>query len=93
MYKEDFLAIGGHDELFAPQSKEDSDLFNRFVLKGYNVIQSWDGLVYHFTSRGSRFNNMLEAKLVRIVKNGFILLLKMAETSFVNGVILCSMMH
>jgi glycosyltransferase involved in cell wall biosynthesis len=56
MYREDFLAIGGHDELFAPQSKEDSDLFNRFVLKGYNVIQSWDGLVYHFTSRGSRFN-------------------------------------
>ena len=56
MYKEDFLAIGGHDELFAPQSKEDSDLFNRFVLKGYEVIQSWDGLVYHFTSRGSRFN-------------------------------------
>jgi len=56
MYREDFLVIGGHDELFAPQSKEDSDLFNRFVLKGYNVIQSWDGLVYHFTSRGSRFN-------------------------------------
>jgi glycosyltransferase involved in cell wall biosynthesis len=48
MYREDFLAIGGHDELFAPQSKEDSDLFNRFVLKGYNVIQSWDGLVYHY---------------------------------------------
>ena len=50
------LSIGGHDELFAPQSKEDSDLFNRFVLNGYNVIQSWDALVYHFTSRGSRFN-------------------------------------
>jgi glycosyltransferase involved in cell wall biosynthesis len=56
MYKSDYLAIGGHDELFAPQSKEDSDLFNRFVLKGYKLIQSWDGLVYHFTSRGSRFN-------------------------------------
>ena len=56
MYRKDFLAIGGHDELFAPQSKEDSDLFNRFVLKGYQVLQSWDGLVYHFTSRGSRFN-------------------------------------
>ena len=56
MYKEDYLAIGGHDELFAPQSKEDSDLFNRFVLNGYQIIQSWDGLVYHFTSRGSRFN-------------------------------------
>ena len=26
MYKTDYLAIGGHDELFAPQSKEDSDL-------------------------------------------------------------------
>ncbi len=56
MYKEDFLSIGGHDELFAPQSREDSDLFNRFVLNGYQLIQSWDAIVYHFTSRGSRFN-------------------------------------
>jgi len=56
MYKSDYLAIGGHDSLFAPQSKEDSDLFNRFALKGYKFVQSWDGLVYHFTSRGSRFN-------------------------------------
>jgi glycosyltransferase involved in cell wall biosynthesis len=56
MYKEDFFAVGGHDSLFAPQSKEDSDLFNRFVLNGYKVIQSWDALAYHFTSRGSRFN-------------------------------------
>tara|TARA_R110002060_G_scaffold30469_2_gene40919 strand:- start:888 stop:2072 length:1185 start_codon:yes stop_codon:yes gene_type:complete len=56
MYKEDFLSIGGHDKLFAPQSKEDSDLFNRFHLKGYKFIQPWDALVYHFTSRGSRFN-------------------------------------
>lgn len=56
MYKIDFQSIGGHDELFAPQSKEDSDLFNRFVLNGYKVVQAWDALVYHFTSRGSRFN-------------------------------------
>lgn len=56
MYKDDFLKVGGHDELFAPQSKEDSDLFNRFHLNGYKFIQAWDGLVYHFTSRGSRFN-------------------------------------
>ena len=56
MYKEDFLAIGGHDELFAPQSKEDSDIFNRFQLAGYKFIQPWNALVYHFTSRGSRFN-------------------------------------
>ena len=56
MYKEDFQNIGGHDELFAPQSREDSDLFNRFLLSGYEFIQPWDALVYHFTSRGSRFN-------------------------------------
>ena len=46
MYKEDFLAVGGHDELFAPQSKEDSDLFNRFVLNGYKVLQTWEGSLY-----------------------------------------------
>ena len=56
IYKDDYLSIGGEDELFHPQSKDDSDLFNRFVLKGYDVIQPWDALVYHFTSRGSRFN-------------------------------------
>ena len=31
MYKDDFQSIGGHDPLYAPQSKEDSDIFNRFV--------------------------------------------------------------
>jgi glycosyltransferase involved in cell wall biosynthesis len=56
IYKDDYLSIGGEDELFHPQSKDDSDLFNRFVLKGYDVVQPWDALVYHFTSRGSRFN-------------------------------------
>ena len=55
MYKEDFLAIGGHDPLYAPQSKEDSDIFNRFVLNGYELIQTWKGFVYHMTCRGSRF--------------------------------------
>ena len=56
MYKEDFISVGGHDVLFSPQSREDSDLFNRFLLSGYKLKQSWDSLVYHFTSRGSRFN-------------------------------------
>ena len=55
MYKEDFLAIGGHDPLYAPQSKEDSDIFNRFVLAGYDLVQTWKGFVYHMTCRGSRF--------------------------------------
>jgi len=53
--KEDFQSIGGHDPLYAPQSKEDSDIFNRFVLAGYKLIQTWDGFVYHMTCRGSRF--------------------------------------
>ena len=57
IYKDDFLAIGGHDPLYAPQSKEDSDIFNRFVLAGYETIQTWRGFVYHMTSRGSRFKD------------------------------------
>ena len=57
MYKDDFLAIGGHDPLYAPQSKEDSDIFNRFKLNGYELIQTWSGFVYHMTSRGSRFKD------------------------------------
>ena len=55
IYKDDFLAIGGHDSLYAPQSKEDSDIFNRFVLNGYELVQTWKGFVYHMTCRGSRF--------------------------------------
>jgi len=53
--KEDFQSIGGHDPLYAPQSKEDSDIFNRFVLAGYKLVQTWSGFVYHMTCRGSRF--------------------------------------
>jgi glycosyltransferase involved in cell wall biosynthesis len=56
IFKEDFQSIGGHDLLFAPTSKEDSDIFNRFQLNGYKFIQTWDGFVYHMTCRGSRFN-------------------------------------
>ena len=58
IYKDDYWAVGGHDKLFAPQSKEDSDIFNRLHLNGCKFIQTWDGFVYHMTSRGSRFNPM-----------------------------------
>jgi len=57
IYKEDFQSIGGHDSLYAPQSKEDSDIFNRFQLAGYETIQTWKGFVYHMTCRGSRFKD------------------------------------
>jgi len=56
IHKEDYWKVGGHDKLFAPQSKEDSDIFNRFHLAGLKFIQTWQGYVYHMTSRGSRFN-------------------------------------
>jgi glycosyltransferase involved in cell wall biosynthesis len=55
IYKDDFQKIGGHDPLYAPQSKEDSDIFNRFILAGYEVVQTRRGCVYHMTCRGSRF--------------------------------------
>ena len=54
-WKKDFQEIGGHDRLFAPQSKEDTDIFNRFHLNGIKFIQTWEGFVYHMTCRGSRF--------------------------------------
>jgi len=54
-YKKDFQEIGGHDPLYAPQSKEDSDIFNRFQLNGIKFKQTWGGCVYHMTCRGSRF--------------------------------------
>ena len=57
IYKKDFQEINGHDPLYAPQSKEDSDIFNRFVLNGYELIQTWEGYVYHMTCRGSRFKD------------------------------------
>jgi hypothetical protein len=54
-WKKDFQEIGGHDAIFAPQSKEDTDIFNRFHLNGIKFIQTWQGCVYHMTCRGSRF--------------------------------------
>jgi hypothetical protein len=60
MYKSDFKAIGGHDPLFAPMELEDSDIFNRMHLAGYNLIQSRDSFVYHMTCRGSRFKDGIE---------------------------------
>jgi len=61
-WKEDFQEIGGHDPLYAPQSKEDSDIFNRFLLNGVSFVQTWEGYVYHMTCRGSRRNVLDKAK-------------------------------
>ena len=44
----------GHDPAFLSVF-EDADLFRRFVLAGYQMVQSWDSLVYHLTCRGGQF--------------------------------------
>jgi glycosyltransferase involved in cell wall biosynthesis len=56
LYKEDHFAVGGHDQKFAPYGYEDSDIFNRWILAGYEMIQSRDAFVYHLTCRGHRWN-------------------------------------
>ena len=57
IYKEDFVAMGGHDALFAPFPYEDSDIFQRWILHGYELIQSRDSFVYHLTCRGHRWTD------------------------------------
>lgn len=59
IYKEDFQAIGGHDPLFAPFPYEDSDIFQRWILNGYKLVQSRDAFVYHLTCRGHRWNEQV----------------------------------
>lgn len=59
LYKKDFQAIGGHDPLFAPFPYEDSDIFQRWILAGYELIQSRDAFVYHLTCRGHRWNEQV----------------------------------
>jgi len=55
--KADFLSVGGHDWGFAPFPYEDSDIFQRWLLAGYQLIQSRDSYVYHLTCRGHRWTD------------------------------------
>ncbi len=60
MSKIDFQSVGGHDRLYAPFPYEDSDIFQRFILAGYNIIQSRDSFVYHYTARGHRWTKEVQ---------------------------------
>lgn len=60
IYKEDIVSIGMHDEHFHSYH-EDSDIFNRFILNGYEIVQTWEALVYHLTCRGGQFQDGIEA--------------------------------
>lgn len=46
-------SMGGYDVRFL-KSREDSDIALRFALKGYELKQTWDAIVYHFTCTSSR---------------------------------------
>ena len=54
--KTDFNAVGGHDYRFR-SAREDSDLFNRFLLAGYKLKQTWRAFVYHLTARAGQFEH------------------------------------
>jgi GT2 family glycosyltransferase len=56
IHRDDFLEVNGHDPIMKSHS-EDRDLFNRFLLNGYNLIQSWEAFVYHLTCRGGQFEH------------------------------------
>lgn len=59
VYKEDITSIGMHDEYFHSYH-EDSDIFNRFILNGYGIVQSWEAYVYHLTCRGGQFQDGID---------------------------------
>jgi glycosyltransferase involved in cell wall biosynthesis len=60
-YKNNLTSIGMHDEKLHSYY-EDSDIFQRMILNGCEMIQSWDALVYHFTCRGGQFQDGVEKK-------------------------------
>lgn len=45
-----------HDPIFLSVF-EDADLFRRFKLYGFELIQSWSAMVYHLTCRGGQFSH------------------------------------
>lgn len=59
LYKKDFMSMQGHDPIFAPFPYEDSDIFQRWIMAGYQLVQSRDAFVYHLTCRGHRWNDQV----------------------------------
>ena len=58
-YKKNLTDIGMHDEVLHSYY-EDSDIFQRMMLNGCEMVQAWDALVYHFTCRGGQFQDGVE---------------------------------
>src|ERR1035437_4081817 len=59
-YKKDIADIGMHDECLHSYH-EDTDIFQRFLLNGYQTVQSWEAFVYHLTCRGGQFQDGVSA--------------------------------
>ncbi len=68
IHKDDFNDVNGHDPIMKSHS-EDRDLFNRFLLNGYDLIQSWEALVYHLTCRGGQFEHASKTKDLNFKSN------------------------
>ena len=66
IYKEDITSIGMHDESFHSYH-EDSDIFNRFILNDYQIVQTWEALVYHLTCRGGQFQDGIDKVTTDVV--------------------------
>lgn len=52
-YKDDWMRLGGYDTVFR-RSREDSDLVQRCLHAGIELIQTYSANVYHFTCVSSR---------------------------------------
>lgn len=55
LFKSDYEKLGGHDARLH-SCREDSDLFNRMLLAGFDFVQPWNALVWHYGGRGAGSN-------------------------------------
>lgn len=56
IHKDDYNTLQGHDPILNSLA-EDNDIFNRMVLNNFNLVQTWEALVYHLTCRGGQFEH------------------------------------
>ena len=59
--------MGGNDPRFQPMYWEDKDLFMRMQMEGYKFVMTSKSLIWHFTSRTSRF--LMELKTWITIKD------------------------
>ena len=62
MSRQEYLDMGGMDNLFNPMFCEDDDLLLRLKLAEYKLIVSLDAICYHFVSKSSRFDPEIKNK-------------------------------